>query len=112
MDSTSDGRCELNKPTTEAFQARSLLKRAEMTCSLLVFIIAMPGCGGGSPVVTPAPIPAPAITQQPANQSVPMGLSGTYMVVATGESLQYQWSRNGVAISGATSNEYMTPATI
>jgi hypothetical protein len=56
-------------------------------------------------------IVAPEITQQPANQSVPMGLTATYTVAATGESLHYQWSKNGAEITGATSNVYVTPAT-
>src|SRR4029077_7601084 len=38
--------------------------------------------------------------------------SATFSVVATGTApLSYQWSRNGTAISGATSATYHTPAT-
>lgn len=40
-----------------------------------------------------------------------MGLSATYSVSATGSSLNYQWAKNGVAIAGATSSSYTTPAT-
>lgn len=54
---------------------------------------------------------APSITSQPANQSVPMGLSATYSVTASGTSPQYQWQRNGAAIAGATASSYTTPAT-
>jgi hypothetical protein len=38
-----------------------------------------------------------------------MGLSGTFAVQAYGANDQYQWSRNGVSISGATSSSYTTP---
>jgi hypothetical protein len=57
------------------------------------------------------PVIAAAISQQPVDQSVPMGLSATYSVTATGSSLQYQWAKNGAAIAGATSSSYTTPAT-
>jgi hypothetical protein len=40
-----------------------------------------------------------------------MGLSATYSVTATGSSLNYQWSKDGAAIAGATSSSYTTPAT-
>jgi hypothetical protein len=56
-------------------------------------------------------VEAPAITLQPADQSVPMGLSANFTVTATGASLQYQWAKNGAAIAGATSGNYATPAT-
>jgi hypothetical protein len=40
-----------------------------------------------------------------------MGLAATYSVTATGSALQYQWSKNGVTIAGATSGTYTTPPT-
>jgi hypothetical protein len=51
----------------------------------------------------------PVITTQPANITVNEGESGTFTVVATGGALEYQWRRNGVNISGATSATYITP---
>ena len=50
---------------------------------------------------------APGITTQPANLTVTAPASATFSVVATGTSLTYQWRRNGVAISGATSASYV-----
>lgn len=53
-----------------------------------------------------------AITNNPANQSVPIGGTATFSVVASGNNLSYQWYRstNGSAtfseISGATENTY------
>jgi hypothetical protein len=56
---------------------------------------------------------APAITTQPANQTVAVGSTATFSVVATGTApLSYQWSKNGGAISGATSASYTTPAIV
>jgi hypothetical protein len=40
-----------------------------------------------------------------------MGLAASYSVVASGSSLTYQWSKNGVPITGATASGYTTPAT-
>ncbi|HKW87721.1 MAG TPA: choice-of-anchor D domain-containing protein, partial [Candidatus Acidoferrales bacterium] len=55
---------------------------------------------------------APSITTQPASQTVTAGQTATFGVVAAGTApLNYQWNRNGVAISGAVSSSYMTPAT-
>ncbi len=72
------------------------------------------GCGYGVDGSTPASadaLMAPLIAQQPASQSIPMGLSATYSVNAIGTLPQYQWIKNGVAIVGATSSTYVTPAT-
>ena len=55
---------------------------------------------------------APSITTQPANQTVSAGQTATFSVVATGTApLSYQWQKNGVAITGATSSSFTTPVT-
>lgn len=55
---------------------------------------------------------APGITSQPINQTVITGQAATFSVAVTGTApLAYQWQRNGVAIGGATSASYTTPAT-
>jgi Immunoglobulin domain len=55
---------------------------------------------------------APAITAQPANQTVTMGQTATFSVTATGTApLSYQWQKNSANIAGATSASYTTPAT-
>ena len=55
---------------------------------------------------------APQISVQPTNQSVTVGQTASFSVTATGASpLQYQWSRSGAVIAGATSAVYTTAAT-
>ena len=55
---------------------------------------------------------APSITTQPASQTVTVGQTATFSVTASGTTpFSYQWQKNGVAISGATSANYTTPAT-
>jgi len=55
---------------------------------------------------------APIVTQHPASQIVGLGHTTTFTVAASGATpLGYQWRKNGVNISGATSSSYTTPAT-
>ena len=55
---------------------------------------------------------APAISSQPASQSVVTGSAATFTVAATGGgTLAYQWKKNGSDIAGATASTYTTPAT-
>jgi len=57
--------------------------------------------------------PAILITTQPASQSILVGETATFTVVATGTgTLTYQWAKNGVAIPSATSASYTTPAAV
>jgi len=54
----------------------------------------------------------PTITMQPADQTVTQGQTATLGAAAIGSpTLAYQWQRNQVNISGATSPTYTTPAT-
>ena len=81
--------------------------------SILVSLT-LAACGGGSTsTTTPTPAPAAAsITTQPSNQTVSVGQTATFTVVAAGASpLNYQWQRNAVNIAGATSATYGTPPT-
>ncbi|MGA2094770.1 MAG: immunoglobulin domain-containing protein [Candidatus Acidiferrum sp.] len=55
---------------------------------------------------------APTITTQPANQTVTVGQTATFTVIATGTApLSYQWQKNSTNIAGATASSYTTPAT-
>ena len=54
----------------------------------------------------------PVVAVQPANKTVSAGQSVTFTVVASGNPAPtYQWLRNGVSISGATSASYSIPTT-
>jgi hypothetical protein len=82
-----------------------------------VIITATDGTGSNSPLHVPVSLTltgsvvAPTITTQPSNQTLNSGQTATFNVAATGTSpMTYQWSKNGVAISGATSSSYTTPA--
>ena len=70
-----------------------------------------PGNGGLNGIQIVAKTSPPTITTQPSNQSVLVGSTATFTVAASGTpTLTYQWSKNGTAISGATSASYTTPA--
>jgi len=52
------------------------------------------------------------ITLQPTDQSVLEGATATFSVTAISNApMAYQWLKNGIAISGATSSTYVTPVT-
>jgi sugar lactone lactonase YvrE len=82
--------------------------RIGLRCSVLAVLVAACG-GGGSPpsgVVPPTPT-APSITGQPVPVSVTTGQPATFSVTATGTApLGFQWQRNAVDISGATSASF------
>jgi len=62
--------------------------------------------GGGSPAT------APSIIIQPTSQTVMEGqIAGFSVIVANNTPLDYQWYKNGAAISGARLSAYITPPT-
>jgi hypothetical protein len=70
------------------------------------------GTATGGPATLTVNTP-PTITTEPANQAVTVGQTATFSVVATGTApLTYQWYKGGVAIGGATSSTYTTPAAV
>lgn len=104
------------------------VKRAAPLAALAVAIALLTACGGGGgsgnssaaanpavPVGNAPPLPltttanGPAITTQPANQTVSVGQQGFFFVTAPGATA-FQWYKNGVAITGATTPNYFTPA--
>lgn len=86
--------------------------RIPQTCypAFLLLLAVMAGCGGGSSVPPPPPPPPaqpPSIITQPTSQTVAVGVSATFSVVATGTSpLSYQWRKDGTNIAGATSASF------
>ena len=94
---------------------RTVTKAAFAACLVLSQSVFIAGCNGDSePTAHPvtAAAVAPAISNQPAGQSVPMGMPAAYAVAATGSALQFQWKKNGVSIAGANGTNYTTPATV
>jgi hypothetical protein len=77
----------------------------------LLFFVTFPvllyccGCGAG-PSAT-----SPTISSQPANQTVLVGQTATFSVIATGPSIKYQWQQGTSPIAGATAASYTTAAT-
>jgi hypothetical protein len=79
---------------------------------LLGFIVILAACTGPKTVGSADPT-APTISAQPESQSVSVGATATFSVMATGTPpLTYQWSKDGAAVSGATDSSYTTPATV
>ena len=89
----------------------SRLQAISVSCrlgALLLVAAVTSACGSGGGSTKPV---APTIVTQPANQKTTVGLTATFTVNAAGTGpLQYQWSKNGTAISGASSASYTTPS--
>jgi len=59
------------------------------------------------------PTGPPTISQQPRNQSVNVGQTATFAIIATGNPYPgFQWMKNNANISGATGPTYVTPAAV
>src|SRR5207253_2050984 len=81
-------------------------------CLLCTIAFVNAGCTGKVAATNNPPPVMPSIATQPTNQTVTIGQTATFTVVATGTApLSYQWQKNGTAISGATSASYTTAAT-
>ena len=75
------------------------------TSTLTIKVVAAPVVT--PPVVTPPaviPIPLPTITAQPSSQSAVQGTTVAFTVSASGSGLTFEWFKNGVKVSGATSS--------
>jgi hypothetical protein len=87
--------------------------RAAFLSVIASFSLLCAGCStSGNPYLTSSNTSSGStvvIISQPASETVPLGATATFKVQARGDGiLSYQWSRNGVAIEGATSNTYTT----
>jgi outer membrane protein assembly factor BamB len=73
--------------------------------------IVLTSCGGSSSGSSGSPV-APSIVTQPSSQTVTVGQTGTFSVVASGSApLAYQWQKGTSAITGATAATFTTPVT-
>jgi hypothetical protein len=112
---------ELGELSQELSVYRTFLGKPGLGFVAGILALALAGCGGtsgqnGSTGTTSPTPPTPSsqvsITTQPTNQSVQVGQTATFTVVANGTApLSYQWQKNSANISGATSASYTTPAT-
>ena len=101
-----------------AIRVKSKALKSGLVPVMLVLLgianLALMGCAGlvSSKTSANTPPSAPSITTQPTSQSVTVGQTASFSVVAAGAApLSYQWKKNGTVISGATSANYTTPAT-
>jgi hypothetical protein len=92
---------------------RRLFRIRSVSPAALIFLSLIVGsCGGGSSSGGSSTAGAVSITSQPTNQTVVIGQTATFSVIAAGTApLAYQWQSNGANISGATLASYITPAT-
>ncbi len=85
-------------------------------CFVAIFVIAwLAGCGSthSSGSGTNSQSTIPTITSQPTAQTVTVGQTAIFSVMASGTApLSYQWQKNAANISGANGPSYVTPATI
>lgn len=81
-----------------------------MPAALVLATVALAACGGGGGTAG-VTATGPAITQNPQSTTITVGSSASFSVTATGSGLSYQWSDNGVQITGAAAASYTTPAT-
>ena len=103
----------LSFPTKEriALGAASMGLRWASICFSFALLLVLTGCAGASGPV-PAGDPPPSIVNQPGSQTVIASQTATFSVFITGTPpFNYEWQKNGVAISGTNSPTYTTPPT-
>src|SRR5438552_1165340 len=89
------------------------MNRLSLVLLVILLGIFSTGCSGLASTTTTGPAAtAPSITIQPVAISVTAGQTASFSVAATGTApLNYQWKKNGVAVNGASSSTFSTPAT-
>src|ERR1700739_4930368 len=84
------------------FAQQGGLRLALGSLAIVFGLLNLGGCAGGFAGFTPT---ATKVVTQPVSQTVGAGQPATFSVSATGTGpMTYQWYKNGVAISGATSS--------
>src|SRR5882762_6664010 len=97
-----------NRPHTR----KGSIYRTIFLLLLPVLLAAFSQSGCGLTLTSAGVQVTPSITTQPTNQTVAIGQTATFFVTISGAAtLNFQWQKNGTAISGATSASYTTPAT-
>jgi hypothetical protein len=83
-----------------------------VVCGSVIAWLCLLACGcSGTTNGSFGPPAAPVIKTEPANQSVNVGQTATFSVLAIGSTpLSYQWQKGGTNIAGAIGASYTTPA--
>ncbi|PHV10026.1 immunoglobulin domain-containing protein [Chitinimonas sp. BJB300] len=84
----------------------SLFIRCATVFCLLTCLVACEEAPLNTTTTTTTPANAPTLTSQPASITASLGTAVSLTVAATGTNLTYQWFKDNVAISGATSATY------
>ncbi|MDB5258458.1 MAG: hypothetical protein JWM14_3153 [Chitinophagaceae bacterium] len=92
---------------SDTYSNPSLTNNDVVTC---VLTPNLPGCNGALYVSNTTIYRATTITTQPLSQAICTGGSTTLTVVASSNSLNYQWRKNGVNIVGAITSSYTIAA--
>ncbi len=78
-------------------------------CLPVSWLLSSCGGGGGSQLNDNPPIVSlPIIVTHPVSQTVMVGKVVVFSVLATGDSLVYQWQQNGINLLGATDSVFTT----
>ena len=108
--SRSTQRRDSNRPPSHCALEHRAIVRVASGLAAIIALLSMWACNGGFEGARPQP---PLIITNPASLTVEVGQTATFSVTATGAgTLTYQWYKNGVAISGATSSSYTTPPAV
>jgi hypothetical protein len=83
------------------FSSPKAVRRLVVGSVLSIIALFTSGCG----------IQAPTITTQPADRVAYLLQPASFKVIANGDSLTYQWQKNGTVIAGATNAVYATKVT-
>src|SRR6266403_92936 len=100
-------RTPANRPHTR----KGSIYRAIFLLLPAVLLAALSQSGCGLTLTNAGVSLTPSIATQPTNQTVVVGQTATFFVTTSGAApLNFQWQKNGTAVSGATSPSYTTPS--
>ncbi|MBF0457089.1 MAG: hypothetical protein HQK99_04255 [Nitrospirae bacterium] len=97
--------CTVSNNSSAATGANEMTSSVQVGCNFT-------GCSSSNPPAVSGGLVSASIATQPYSVTVSAGQSATFRVTGAGSpTLTYQWQKNGVNISGATSATYTTPVT-
>src|SRR6267154_2704061 len=100
-----------HSPSNRPHTRRGSIYRTIFLLLLAVLLAALSQSGCGLALTSAGVSLTPSIATQPTNQTVAVGQTATFFVTVSGAApLNFQWQKNGSAVSGATSPSYTTPS--